>query len=1395
MQDTTEFRTSRDLFSNHYLNEHLPDTDAWESVDSTELQEAHEDIVDLWERERDLAPDRNESQLEEKFIRPMFRKLGIPFEVEESVEQGQRRPDYGFFQSDEAAHNAFTRRREGGDFYRNAVAVADAKRWGRKLDTRGKQQRDFQNPSYQIHVYLQETPTTWAVLTNGEYWRLYYGPTSHRLDSYYEIHLPTVLESGDLEAFKYFYLFFRHEAFLPDAGGDCFLDDVYSESNVFAEELGEDLQDNIYDAIQSLAEGFLTYPENDLGADDLELIHDSSLIYLYRLIFVLYAESEGRDLLDTDNEIYEQSYSLNTIKQEVTEELDSDNPSYQSWQDNLWDRIDELFHLIDQGSASRGIPEEDLYVPAYNGGLFRTNPDPDDSRETQFLATHTVGDEYLARVIELLTRSQTGTSGKIFVDYSSLDVRHLGSIYEGLLEYQLNVADEPPRLDDGEYEVAEEDEKPVVEPGEVYLTTDSGERKATGSYYTPEYVVEYIVENTLEPLVEDIREDLIGFDSYEDESGFAEEFAERIFELKILDPAMGSGHFLTNTIDYLAREIIDAQERQAEQQGIETVGREQDINWARRQVAQHCIYGVDLNPLAVELAKVSLWLRTLAAEQPLAFLDHHFKTGNSLVGADIESIDELETDANGGPNASLADFGAVRRGTIDHLMDVYEEFIAIENTDLADAKEMERKYREIERDDLRNRLVAMANVKTAEDFGLDLPSGAYERMARALDSNAEWVDVEATDWFQRAQAMAAEQNFLHWKLDFPEVFYNVDGTDRANPGFDAVIGNPPYIRIQELRSVNSPQADYLIKEYESAVKSFDVYVNFTEKGYDLLREGGLLGFIEPHKFFQSDFGEGLRGYLSRHNAIREVVSFGRHQVFDVSVYTCMLILEKGGREEFRYAEETPTTISHGEELEFHRITNDYTNESWVFQDPQTLRILENINNTGPALGDVTSKIYQGVVTSADDIYLIEVQEIGDETVVVENGKGDVHEIESDIVQPFLKGQDVKRYSPLNPPQSIVLPYRLQDGLEPEFIAEDTLKQRYPKAHSYFKTYEEQLRERDGGSMDTPEWYDLTRNQNMSEFAKNKIVTPEISYGSNFTYDSDHMFHKSKVYGLIPKNEWSEFEKPLLAVLNSTLLWYYLQNTGYVLRGGYFTFKTDYLSPFSVPSQQLFRESHEIGGSVADILSEKVGNEIDYREQRQSLNLSLLDYLGNYASGPDLPDIGFFQPSGSNILNATTEKYEKLSISDAKTERSGQSVTIYATARYKPEDKDEYETDQWGYTETGYFEAFTLTDLTDIEATLVEAFVPLAVEKSDGFAGFRDNATKTNTLIDRLKDIELPHSSDIADDLERYLEAKERADELDKKIEETDQLIDGIVYDLYGISEEQKEVVESTVQDD
>jgi hypothetical protein len=215
----------------------------------------------------------------------------------------------------------------------------------------------------------------------------------------------------------------------------------------------------------------------------------------------------------------------------------------------------------------------------------------------------------------------------------------------------------------------------------------------------------------------------------------------------------------------------------------------------------------------------------------------------------------------------------------------------------------------------------------------------------------------------------------------------------------------------------------------------------------------------------------------------------------------------------------------------------------------------------------------------------------------------------------------------------------------------------------------------------------------------------------------------------------------------------------------------------------------------EVLTELVDSIMRLRDQRKSFNLDLLNYLGNYNEGPNLPDIGFFQPSSPEYLDATTEDYENLRIGDTRTKRESGSVTIEATARYKPEDEDEYETDQWGYTETNYEEIFSLTDLSEEEATLVEAFVPVAVDEAGGFANFRETATKTNSIVNRLKAMTLPSPDDVEDDLHRYIENRERANELDKKIEKTDQLIDEIIYDLYDLTDEEIEIVEEAVADD
>jgi len=224
--------------------------------------------------------------------------------------------------------------------------------------------------------------------------------------------------------------------------------------------------------------------------------------------------------------------------------------------------------------------------------------------------------------------------------------------------------------------------------------------------------------------------------------------------------------------------------------------------------------------------------------------------------------------------------------------------------------------------------------------------------------------------------------------------------------------------------------------------------------------------------------------------------------------------------------------------------------------------------------------------------------------------------------------------------------------------------------------------------------------------------------------------------------------------------------------------------------------NEYDDVIHDLLGHLIREIMELKTQHQDLNLSLLDHLGTYSDGPRLSDVGLAQPPegvADTILTQTTEKHPNLRIGDVEVERvSSTEVKIHMTARYKPDEEEDYETDQWGYTETEPMPALRLTDLSESEADLVEAFVPVAVEKADGFADFRETATKTNSPIDRLKELILPDLNDVASDLEGYLRTEARSEKLHRKINETDGLIDDIVYELYGLSDDEIEVVKDSM---
>lgn len=1372
------------LFSGHYLDERVQERDEWDCDDTA--HEAMDDLQTLYELEGSLVEGYGEDALIDNWIDEVLDVLGFGTQEEVTLPNGGGFVDELLFETPTARRDAaevYLGTEDTTDLFERGVGIVEAKQWDAAFNIQFSEQRPYRNASHQTKHYLENTPPNiqWGVLTNGRKWRLY-GTNDYQTQTYYEVDLPELLERGDLEAFKYFYVFFRPDAF-HESGGTTFLDEVWSESETASQELGENLQDNVFTALRVLGRGFVeTNDDLDIDPDDeeaLDELKEQSLVFLYRLMFVLYAEARGlihpEDQRAQDD--YEENFSLDALRLEIHEEIGEVDEGFEdefsTYSTGMWSRLEDLFRLIDQG-------EEDLGIPPYNGGLF-------DDEEHTFLTEHEVSNRYLAEVIYRLSTTQNDEGRYVLADYADLDTRHLGSVYEGLLEHQFRIAPE-------QYAAVAEDGGQVWEPatevsvaeavetvpeGGLYVVNDEGERKATGAYYTPDYVVTYIVEETVGPLVEEIREDLIdqGFEPGTQE--YIGPFFRRVTDLRILDPAMGSGHFLTKVTGYLSEQMM-AEVREAE----EEFGVAFDEQHIRREIAKECIYGVDLNGMAVELAKLSMWLETLAADRPLAFLDHHFKQGNSLVGSDIEDIEELESDANDDDvQYSLAEFGATREGTIERLMDIYSEFLAIENETVEDVHEMKRKYAEIEQDELRTRLVAMANVHTAERFGLNVPGGAYERMAKALENDEEWESVVDTDWFASAQTEAESNDFFHWKLAFPEAYYDEEGSLRDDGGFDVVVGNPPYVKIQNLPDTDK---EYYGNVYNVARERYDLYSLFVERAEVL--SNNRVGLILPNKFFEARAGSPLREYLEDTQSVEKIADFKQNQVFKgATTYTCLLFLSQSHQSTvIDYGAVSDNPENNLTEVEWVDINLGNEDGKWNLTGEKERRLLNKIENTGVGFDEITDQILVGVQTSANDVFVLKECEYNDG--YVEGYSSAVDErviVEADITKPFVTDSEVSRYTPPQTDSCLIYPY-LGGG---SIMAEDELENQYPECYEYLSENRQGLSERGSENQVFETWYAHWCPRHPAKFERSKIMISQVVKQGESTYDSQgDVFFSSTVYSPILTETYRGVELELLGLLNSSLVWYYITQTGTVLRGGYYRYKTEYLEPISIPVD-----------GFDNSLEKYVRDLIEHTGERERINLNLTDYLGNYSDGPGLTTIGEYNPPegvGQSMLSSTKEDYENLRVGEVVCKRENEStVVIHATARYKPDDEDAYETDQWGYTETEPMPAMRLTDLSAAEADLVESFVPVAVEKAGGFAGFRETATKTNSLVDRLEAIVLPDPDDVADDLERYREAVGRAEELDKKIQRTDDLIDEIVYDLYGLTEEEIETVEEAVGDD
>ena len=813
------------LFAEDFLLESVGKMSDWQDISDTALAQFETDLREIFTR---FPTDRlpNESQTEDDLIWPILGCLGWKENLRQQNLSTHGREDVpdGLLFADDAAKERANSLVEDWKRYEHGLVVVESKRWLRPLDRRSGRRGEETAPSTQMLRYLRRVDdlTTgklrWGVLTNGARWRLYYAGARSVSEQYFEINLAMVLNvpGHDDSALtlsvddrrhwlKVFMLIFGREAFLPDAVDErTFHQRAIAEGRFYQERLAANLSDltfqQVFPAVaQAIADA--------APGASLPEVRDAALVLLYRLLFILYAED--RDLLPVRDTRYDDYALREKVRGDVGRRMDADDV-FSGSAAQYWSIIDDLCRAIDKGDASIGLPP-------YNGGLF-------DQQRTPLLGRVRLSDAVISKVIDTLSFEQT-SEGRRYINYRDLGVQQLGSIYERLLEQEI--------IRDGD---------------QIVIRPNIFARKDSGSYYTPDDLVGLIVTETLDPLVQTRLDAFTAEASELATNSLSEDLrmgklrrldpAEKLLELKVCDPAMGSGHFLVNLVDHLTDQVITAMaEAEATLDGyisplterIDSIrntimANAEERNWAidpaqlddrhivRRMVLKRCVYGVDKNPMAVELTKVSLWLHTFTVGAPLSFLDHHLRCGDSLFGAWVSNaVDRAKHSRAKQQGGSLFLQGPVSRAMRSaSSMQIIE---GLTDAEIAEAHRSADVFTEVS--EMTAPLDAFLSLLHAFDW-MDLSDSddktaylAYldgtfgDPVDIAQGSITELAESNHTDRFSSllevAQKLITTERFLNWQVVFPGVWSDWKASGLTG-GFDAVIGNPPWdkMRLQKV---------------------------------------------------------------------------------------------------------------------------------------------------------------------------------------------------------------------------------------------------------------------------------------------------------------------------------------------------------------------------------------------------------------------------------------------------------------------------------------------------------------------------------------------------------------------------------------------------------------------
>jgi hypothetical protein len=816
----TVFPFQGNLFSRDFLAEAILRTPEYTSIDNNAVADFAADLERIFLAFPSTTTP-NEAQTEDDLIWPILARLGWSNFLRQQNLAARGRDDVpdGLLFANSASKEQANTQSEEWRRYGYGLAIVESKRWLRPLDRRTSGRRGAEEPSApssQMLRYLRRVEDLtsgklrWGILTNGARWRLYFQGAKSVSEEFFDIDVAAILginasstspmdEAARLHGLRLFISIFRCAAFIPEGpSGSTFHIRALETGRFYEERVAANLSSLVYDQIFPLLVHAITKEAPDV---ELTEVRDAGLVLLYRLLFLLYAED--RNLLPVTDQRYD-DYSLRGRVREDVGRRKDENHVFSTTASRYWAVIEDLTRAIDKGDPSIGLPP-------YNGGLF-------DLARTPLLSKIRLADSVMAEIIDALSFDRS-EGDRRYINYRDLSVQQLGSIYERLLEREL-----------------------ARDGTAVEVRPNLFARKDSGSYYTPDDLVRLIIRETLEPLIverlekfrQQVEELAIDERPADRRLALLDKFdpAARLLDLKICDPAMGSGHFLVSLVDYLTDRVIAAlaeaeatvdwgdyvsplAERianirrtilaNADHNGW-TVELEQldDRHIIRRMVLKRCVYGVDKNPMAVELAKVALWLHTFTVGAPLSFLDHHLRSGDSLFGAWLS--DTMTAVLKRGGKTLLLHHSIREAMSSAAAMRVIEE---LTDAEIAEARNSADMFVGVQiRTAPLDRFMAMLHAldwinprekadRVAIHAWLD---GAF---GDAVDIALGKVSVPTTrpdgarfaTILSKARALAEEQCFFNWQVAFPGVWDDWEKKGLTG-GFDAVIGNPPWDRIK-----------------------------------------------------------------------------------------------------------------------------------------------------------------------------------------------------------------------------------------------------------------------------------------------------------------------------------------------------------------------------------------------------------------------------------------------------------------------------------------------------------------------------------------------------------------------------------------------------------------------